>query len=358
MPILRVPRNEFPELDAYTSKIFLKYRIVSEDRNRLSYWSPIFEIDPQISFVPGSLTQPGAIIGTKNTGYITLAWDEATIYGTSNGQYTLFSELLDYDVWVQYTGNGGENAGPWVHKERIRTTSLNLITPPTYQYIDSNGNTQSATTRQAKIEIHYPARPIIRYSPDRIVFNQTSDYVDLSNEVITFNENPELETGEAISYYVYNSGSAIGGLTDGTTYWVRMITQNTISLHTSESGAINNTGKVNLTAAGQGSGVIVKKPFLQSSSINTTDETITLPFAHFFQTGDAVIYNALTAAAPLVKETLYFVRVINATTVTLHPTRADALNNTNKINLTNTGSGYATLPKFPSLLYKTTVGSL
>jgi hypothetical protein len=358
MPILRIPRNEFPELDAYTSRLYLKYRIVSEDKNRLSYWSPLFEVDPQISSVPGSLGQPGAIIGTKNTGYITLAWDSASIYGVSNGGYKFFSELSDYDIWVQYTGNGGVNAGPWVYKERIRTTSLNLITPPTYQYVDPSGNIQSATTRQAKIEIHYPARPIIRYSPDRIVFNQTSTYINLTDETITFDENPDLQTGEAVSYYVYNAASAIGGLSDGTTYWVRMVTQNIMSLHTSENNAISNTGKVNLTAAGQGTGVIVKNPFLQSSSISTVAETITLPSPHFFQTGDAVIYNALVAAAPLVKETLYFVRVIDARTITLHPTRADALNNTSVINLTNTGSGYATLPKFPSLLYKTTVTNL
>jgi len=358
MPILRVPRGEFPELDAYTSKLFLKYRIVSEDKNRLSYWSPIFELDPQIVFVPGTLTQPGAVIGTKNTGYITLAWDEATIYGISNGGYKPFSELPDYDIWIQYTGNGGINAGPWIHKERIRTTSVNLITPPTYQYVDSNGNVQSATTRQAKIEIHYPARPIIRYSADRIIFNQTSSYVDTVNETISFEENPDLTTGEAVSYYVYNAASAIGGLADGVTYWVRMITQNKMSLHTSESGAINDTNKVNLTSAGQGFGVVVKKPFLQSSSINTTAETITTDLPHFYQTGDPVIYNALTAAPPLVKETLYFVRVIDAKTITLHNTKADAINNTNIINLTGTGTGYATLAKFPSLLYKTTVTNL
>jgi hypothetical protein len=358
MPVLRVPSEEFPELDAYTEKIFLKYRVISEDKNRTSYWSPLFEIDPEIIFVPGTLTLPGSIVGTKNTGYITLAWDEANIYGTAENEFNLLRKVEHYDLWIQYTGNGGNNAGPWIHKERIPTTSVNVLIPPTYQYLDSNGVVQSATTRQAKIEVHRPARPIIRYSTDRIIFNQTSNYVDTSNGIITFEENPDLETGEPVSYYVYNAASAIGGLSDGTTYWVKMITQNKMSLHTSESGAINDTGRVSLTSPGQGFGVIVKKPFLQSSSIDTTNERITLPFPHFFKTGDAVIYNALVAAAPLVKETLYFVRVLDANTVSLHLTRAAALNNASPINLTNTGSGYATMPKFPSLLYKTSVTSL
>ena len=189
-------------------------------------------------------------------------------------------------------------------------------------------------------------------------FPQWSAGVDLINDVITFAEPHGLETGEGVGYYLYNSGSAITPLADGQVYWVRAISQNQITLHPTSNDAVNNTAKINLTAYGQGGGVFAKRPFLQSAAINTTTDVITLPFQHNFKIGESVIYNALSAASPLVKESLYWVRPVSDTALTIHPTRADAIKNTNKINFTTSGTGYAVLTKFFSLLYKTAITNL
>lgn len=356
MPKLTIGKENFQDVDAYTGKVYLRYRIVSEDRNRSSYYSPIFEIDPPVYYVQGLLEIPGGIIGTKNTGYVTLAWDSVSIY--DNDTLSRLGELQSYDIWIQYGGNGMSNAGPWIYKERVFTTSISLVTPPTYGYIDSNGISQTATTRQIKVEIHRNVNPLIRYSPDRFIFPQWFAGVDLVNDKVTTLEPHGLITGDALGYYSYNPSSVVSPLADGQVYWARVISQNEITLHTSEAGAIANTGKVNLTAYGQGVGVFAINPFLQSTSINITTDVVTLPYEHKFKIGESVIYNALTAASPLVKETLYFVRPISNFEITLHPTRADAIKNTRKIDLTNTGSGYGTLVRFFSLFYKTQVVNL
>lgn len=356
MPKLVVGKENFLEVDAYTGNVFLRYRLVSEDRNRTSYWSPVFTIVPPVYYVQGSLDIPGGIIGFKNTGYVTLAWDSVSIYSDDDLAY--WGELQSYDIWVQYGGNNMVNAGPWIYKERVFTTSVNIVTPSTYTYVDANGVSQTATPRQIKVEIHRNVRPITRHSPDRVIFAQSSVGVDLVNDIITTLEPHGLQTGDGLAYYLYNAASATPPLADGQVYWAKVVSSNQITLHSTEAGAIANTGKINLTAYGQGSGVLVKNPFLQSSAINTTTDVFTLPYEHNFRMGEAVIYNALSAAPPLVKESLYFVRPTSNFALTLHPTRADAIKNTNRIDLTGTGTGYATLPRFFSLFYKKTVVNL
>jgi len=356
MPKLTIGKENFQDVDAYTGNVYLRYRIVSEDKNRSSYWSPIFEIEPPVYYVQGLLQLPGTIIGIKNTGYVTLAWDSVSIYDNEN--LSRLGELMSYDIWIQYGGNNMVNAGPWIYKERISTTSVSLVTPPTYSYIDSNGISQTATTRQIKVEIHRNVNPVIRYSPDRFIFPQWSEGVDLVTDTITTLEPHGLKTGDALAYYLYNTSSAITPLSDGEVYWARVISQNEITLHTSEAGAVADTGKVDLTAYGQGAGVFAINPFLQSTSIDLDTNIITLPYEPDFKMGESIIYNALTAAAPLVKETLYWVRPVSSNQVTLHYSRADAIKNTNIIDLSNLGSGYAVLTKFMSLFYKTTVVNL
>lgn len=358
MPKLTISRDNFVDVDAYTGNVYLRYRIVSEDRNRKSYWSPVFTIDPPVYYVPGDLDLPGGIIAIKNSGYITLAWDSVHINGNEEYNFASWGTLPAYDIWIKYGDNNMANAGPWIYKERVFTTSVNLIVPPTYTYIDSNGDTQEDTTRQAKIEIHRSAKPLIRYTPDRISFAQQSSNVDLTNDVISFEENHQLETGDVILYRVYNSGSAISPLVEGTGYFVRKVSNTEISLYPTQADAINNTNKIDLSSYGTGEGIIIKNAFLQSSAINSTNDIITLPFDHGYDMGQAVVYNTSSASNPLVAETLYFARPINSTSFTLHYSRAGAVQNTGKVDIVSVGSGYAALSRYTTLLYKTSVANL
>lgn len=80
------------------------------------------------------------------------------------------------------------------------------------------------------------------------------------------------------------------------------------------------------------------------SAINTTNGNLTVT-AHPFTSGDDILVHVSTggtlptATPALTNTTQYFVLSIDANTVTLHPTQADALANTNVINFSAVGTG-------------------
>jgi hypothetical protein len=79
-------------------------------------------------------------------------------------------------------------------------------------------------------------------------------------------------------------------------------------------------------------------------TVNTGTEVATTAGAHGLATGDAVsVSTTTTLPAPLSATSYYFARVLSGTTLTFHPTEADAAANTNIVNLTTTGSGTHTL---------------
>lgn len=76
-----------------------------------------------------------------------------------------------------------------------------------------------------------------------------------------------------------------------------------------------------------------------SSDINTGTDVITKT-GHGLYTGDTIYVNSAgSLPGGLALSTVYYVREVSATTITLHPTLADASGNTNKVDITSGGSG-------------------
>lgn len=51
----RIPASQLPPLDVNTEAYTLRYRFISEDKNRLSHWSPIYSLIPAYTFVSGNI---------------------------------------------------------------------------------------------------------------------------------------------------------------------------------------------------------------------------------------------------------------------------------------------------------------
>ncbi len=80
------------------------------------------------------------------------------------------------------------------------------------------------------------------------------------------------------------------------------------------------------------------------SSIDIASDQITTAVAHTFSTGNRIrVSSTGTLPGGVVGTTDYFIRVISATVITLHPTASDATANTNRLNLTTAGTGTHTL---------------
>lgn len=96
---------------------------------------------------------------------------------------------------------------------------------------------------------------------------------------------------------------------------------------------------------------VARKCYFDSTAVNTTDETIDLSNANTnFATGDAVYYsiNGGTVIGGATDATVYYVRRVSASTISLFATQAQALDGvatTGRVNITGAGVGTHTLQK-------------
>ena len=190
----------------------------------------------------------------------------------------------------------------------------------------------------------------------------------------------------------YTSSGPTGGLTSGNTYYVIRVSRNWIRLAASEADAQANTfisltsrgsGLASLSTStiigeilGQGTATIENEEHLLKgtntnfTSFFKTGDDISLykpeTFStksltsldtsnnrvgasnHGYTTGDAVIYEASTAATGLTSGYIYYVSAYSVSLLSFYPTAADAIAGTNIISLSGTQSG-ASVKKITSV---------
>ena len=264
MPRVVIPQSNFIEQDIYTQKYNVRYKIVSENQNNFSYWSPIFQVDPEIIFWRGTIDLPGNMFLEKlGSSFVTITWDSVALYKEIEGTLTNIAELSEYDLWIKWAQNGGANPSDWIYKERLETTSVNINIPSSY--IDSGGTPRSSP-KYMYAEVYRPGRPIMRYE-QTYEFPQNSNTIDITNDYINFGQGHGSSTGTP---GLYTSATPIGGLTSGNTYYTRTINYTTIALYPTKSDALNNTNKINLTSTGSGTGSFTGFPFRMYDALITS----------------------------------------------------------------------------------------
>lgn len=221
MPKLVIPRETLPDVDILTDSIRLRFKIVTDDRNVSSYWSPIYSINQGIDFIPS-----GNAIIEKHSLYSVVIWNPVSIEKDGNQ----IAELDRYDLWVRWGTEEGD--GDWSYKERVSSTSINLIKPSAPSGLD-----------HLSIEIYRPGKPILR---KRMVdVYQNSSWINISTDTIIFPSLHPFATGDNVTY---NSSDPVGGLTDNVQYYARVISSSSITLHPTANDANNNTNKINITS--------------------------------------------------------------------------------------------------------------
>lgn len=124
----------------------LRYRIISEDKNRTSHWSQQIRLEPNYSYVVGNVSV------SKQGSIASIVWDPVTIKIGDN----LIRRASEYDIWVKW-GRSGQ--GDWIYKERVTTTSISLVIPSTYTV---DGVVQAQTPNELTTEIFLKGVPISR----------------------------------------------------------------------------------------------------------------------------------------------------------------------------------------------------
>ena len=156
--------------------------------------------------------------------------------------------------------------------------------------------------------------------------NVITQLIDADTITVTGNT---FQDGDPVTYDV-NGGTEIGGLTDGSTYYVARKTGDRFNLSTAKQALVSS------------------QTLLQNSStyVSTASDYVQFTSAHGLTTGDCVEYTSSTPIGGLLSGYLYFVRAISVVRISFHPTAADAAANTNTVQLLNVPGGTGTVSKY------------
>lgn len=261
MPRLIIDKENFYELDIFSEETQFRYRIITDNKNYASYWSPIYSLKTNMDFVRGTKETPGYLGSEKHSEYINASWDSASIYVEDS----LVGQLPYYDVWVQFSGVDGINPGEWTYKERVNSSSYNIVVPAQYQY---GSPPSSAVPDQANIEIYRPGRPALRYKKFSYSITQNSSSVSTSLDLITLSSPHELNTGDSV---IYSSSTPAEPLENDKLYFIYKISDTSFTMHENQNDALSNINKINLSSTGSGLAYFDHYPFLlyKGTSVST-----------------------------------------------------------------------------------------
>lgn len=160
MPTTTIDKYTLPAINAESGTYFVRYRIVSENQNNFSYWSPIYEVDPEFTYLSGNFTH--SVVSDQ----VSIIWDPASIIKDSQN----IGEIREYDIWLNWYKNS-IGIGDWNYKERVEGSSSSFNVPSTY-YI--NGVNQNIKPDRLLVEVYIKGTPITRDFTVLRVYNPTA----------------------------------------------------------------------------------------------------------------------------------------------------------------------------------------
>ena len=157
----RVLQKSLPTINSETGTYQVRYRIVSEDKNKISEWSPVIEVSPGYTYAPGNIHI------LKNNPSITIVWDPVTIKIAD----TSISQETDYDVWIRFDRLDG---GDWKYHQRVTGNTTSFLIPEDYTI---DGVFQNHTPNKLTVEVFVKGTPISRASTNLLVYNPAPESV-------------------------------------------------------------------------------------------------------------------------------------------------------------------------------------
>lgn len=157
-----IPNADLPIVNNQVGGYAVRYRIVSDDKNRVSHWSPTYYIDALYTYVNGNISTP-----SKAGDIVSVAWDKVEIKKGDNS----IGKIRDYEVWVRWDkGDGGD----WIYDGKAQTNTASFVKPSTYY---KNGVDQVQVPNKFSIEIYLESIPVTRTSGDLLRYSITNHSV-------------------------------------------------------------------------------------------------------------------------------------------------------------------------------------
>jgi hypothetical protein len=152
----KVLKESLPPVSSITGEYSVRYRVISEDKNRVSSWSSVYSVDPNYTYVPGKINI------SSSSGVVRVAWDSVTIkIGTNT-----IRQAKDYDIFVKWSKSDG--LGDWNYVERITTNSTSFVVPDTFFINDID---QEDLPNRITVEVYLIGEPVTREYTALRVYN-------------------------------------------------------------------------------------------------------------------------------------------------------------------------------------------
>jgi hypothetical protein len=106
----------------------IRYRIVSEDRNRRSHWSPVSKIIMPDVTTPFPYTSSNRVSVEKNSNHVDVIWSFPTDLESPSEYEKSFRDITVFDIWTRWnTSNTTDpEASGWTEWEFNSTVSGNI----------------------------------------------------------------------------------------------------------------------------------------------------------------------------------------------------------------------------------------
>ena len=158
----RQPYVNLPPINSETEGYSIRYRIISEDRNRVSHWSPIYVVVPDYTYVPGTIEFNSA------NQVASFTWDPVIILKNKTTISNITNKELTNDLATLTTASAHYMlVNDWVTVEGVDSTfngtyKINAVTTNTFSYYKNHENIIST-----------PVSPSGTYKTNSLIANAT-----------------------------------------------------------------------------------------------------------------------------------------------------------------------------------------
>ena len=140
---VRVSIDDLPPVSSYTEGYSVRYRVISEDKNRVSHWSPVSLVRPNYTFVPGLIKFSSA------NQIASITWDSVIILKDTATVQQINNKVLHSDIaTVTTSGAHYMRVGEYVTVSGVDSTfngtyEITSTTANTFSYYKDHGNIAS-----------------------------------------------------------------------------------------------------------------------------------------------------------------------------------------------------------------------
>jgi len=151
-----------PPISSITEGYSLRYRIISEDRNRVSHWSPVYLVVPDYTYVPGDIQF------NSSNQVASITWDPVIVLKDTSTVTDITNKQLTNDLATLTTADAHYMVvDDWVTVEGVDSTfngtyKINAVTTNTFSYYKDHANIVST-----------PVSPAGTYKTNSLIRNAT-----------------------------------------------------------------------------------------------------------------------------------------------------------------------------------------